>query len=206
MSKQNIVSISSADTPLSAPGQSPSDAWYLAAEADYKICRRFADSFDARLRRSLRSQRVGWERQEQPIYGILIPDPLRPSPAAGDDWYLYYVRGETLFRRSAKERVQRRMLVLPESTEDWAELLRQALRSEVFDVRYSVAPNHVNALGDREHTPSGYEFTLTAHGPNGPALSSLLLVGSGDTPEAAARDAANRWLGKRIEDKRIKET
>ena len=200
MSKHTSVSISRLDTPLSAPGQSPSDAWYLAAEADYKICRHFADSFDARLHRSLRSQRVGWERQEQPIYGILIPDPLRPSPAAGDDWYLYYVWGETLFRRSAKERAQRRMLVLPEATEDWAELLRQALRSEVFDIRYSVAPNHVNALGDMEHAPSGYEFTLTAHGPHGAVTSPLLLSGTGDTPEAAARDAARHWLGKRMEE------
>ena len=149
-----------------APGQSASDVWYQAAEADYRLCRRFADRFDARLPRSLRSQRVGWEREGKAVYGILIPDPLLPSPSTSDEWYLYYVWGETLFRRSEKERAQRKMLVLPEATEDWAELLRQALRDDVFDVRYSVAPHHVNALGETEHEPSGYEFTLSAHGPH----------------------------------------
>ena len=148
------------------PGQSASDVWYQVAEADYRLCRRFADQFDARLPRSLRSQRVGWEREGKAVYGILIPDPLLPSPSTGGEWYLYYVWGETLFRRSEKERSQRKMLVLPEATEDWAELLRQALRDDVFDVRYSVAPHHVNALGELEHEPSGYEFTLSAHGPH----------------------------------------
>ena len=151
-------------------------------------------SIDARLRRSLRSQRVGWEREGKAVYGILIPDPLLPSPATGNDWYLYYVWGETLFRRSEKERAQRKMLVLPEAAEDWAELLRQALREDVFDVRYSVAPHHVNAFGDVEHQPSGYEFTLSAHGPHSSVRSSLAVSGIGPTPEAAAREAVRRWL------------
>ena len=176
------------------PGQSAIDLWYQAAEADYRLCRRFADQFDARLSRSLRSQRVGWEREGKAVYGILIPDPLRLSPATGGEWYLYYVWGETLFRRSEKERTQRKMLVLPEATEDWAELLRQALRGEVFDVRYSVAPHHVNAFGDTENEPSGYEFTLTAHGPHAIVRSPLAVSGIGVTPEAAAREAARRWL------------
>ena len=194
MSKQNI-SISSPETlNCQALGQSPSDVWYQAAESDYKLCRRFADQFDARLPRSLRSQRVGWEREEKPVYGILIPDPLRPSPATGDEWYLYYVWGETLFRRSEKERAQRKMLVLPEATEDWAALLRQALRGEVFDVRYCIAPHYVNAFGETENEPSGYEFTLTAHGPHTVVRSSLAVSGLGATPEAAAREAARRWL------------
>ena len=173
------------------PGQSAVDLWYRAAAADYTLCRRFADKFDARLGRSLRSQRVGWEREEKPVYGILIPDPQ--MPATGGEWYLYYVWGETLFRRSEKERTQRKMLVLPEATEDWADLLRQALRDEVFDVRYSVTPHHVNALGETEHQPTGYEFILTAHGPHRVVRSSLA-SGIGVTPEAAAREAAGRWL------------
>ena len=201
MSKQNTVSkqrpfgISSPETlENQAPGQSAIDLWYQAAEFDYALCRRFADRYDARLRRSLRSQRVGWEREGRAVYGILIPDPLLPSPATGNEWYLYYVWGETLFRRSEKERAQRKMLVLPEATEDWAELLRQALREDVFDVRYAVAPHHVNAFGDVEHQPSGYEFTLTAHGPHSSVRSSLAVSGIGPTPEAAAREAARRWL------------
>ena len=190
-----LISISSPDVfDLAVAGQSAMDVWYTAAEADYALCRRFADTFDAKLSRSLRAQRVGWERDQKPVYGILIPDPL-PAANIGGDWYLYYVWGETLFRRTAKERAQRKMLVLPEAADDWAELLRQALSAEVFDVCYAVAPHHVNALGDYEHQPTGYEFTLTAHSPqSAPATSALLVSGTGPTPEAAARDAARRWL------------
>ncbi len=192
--KRQVVSISDPDL-LNTAGAwlSPTEAWYQAAEADYQLCRQFADTHDARLRRSLRAQRVGWEAGGKAVYGILVPDPLTSASASGE-WYLYYVWGETLFRRTEKERTQRKMLVLPEAAEDWAELLRQALRNEVFDVRYSVAPHYVNALGEREHLPSGYEFTLTAHGPHTTVTSTLALSGTGATPEAAARDAAQRWL------------
>ncbi len=193
--RKPLISVSSPEALEAVPGQSAIDVWYKAAEADYALCRRFADGFDARLPRSLRAQRVGWERDGKPVYGILIPDPV-PAAAAGTggDWYLYYVWGETLFRRTEKERAQRKMLVLPEATEDWAELLRQALRTEVFDVRYAVAPHHVNVLGDYEHTPCGYEFTLSAHGPQSAVTSALSVSGTGPTPEAAAHDAARRWL------------
>lgn len=189
------ISVSSPDVlDNPVPGQSAIDVWYKAAEADYTLCRRFADRFDARLPRSLRAQRVGWERKGKPVYGILIPDPLL-SAGAQSEWYLYYVWGETLFRRTEKERLQRKMLVLPEAAEDWAELLRQAHAAEVFDVRYTVAPHHVNALGDYEHAPTGYEFTLLAHGPQPAAVTSTLSIsGTGPTPEAAARDAARHWL------------
>ena len=193
--REPLISVSSPDVlDMPVPGQAASDVWYKAAEADYALCRRFAGQYEARLKRSLRAQRVGWEREGKPVYGILIPDPLLPAAGADGEWYLYYVWGETLFRRTEQERAQRRMLVLPEATEDWAELLRQALRTEVFDVRYSVAPHHVNALGDYEHAPCGYEFTLTAHGPQSSVTSTLSLSGTGATPEAAARDAARRWL------------
>jgi len=195
MTNQEIAGVSSSNALASLlPGQSPVDAWYQAAEADYRLCRRFADRFEARLRRSLRAQRVGWEREGKPVYGILIPDPLLPSPATSDEWYLYSVGGETLFRRTQKERTERKMLVLPEAAEDWAELLRQALSSEIFDVRYSVAPHHVNAFGDLENDPCGYEFLLTAHGPHASVSSALAVGGTGATPEAAAREAARRWL------------
>lgn len=190
------ISVSSPDVLGNpAPGQSAIDVWYKAAEADYMLCRRFADGFDARLPRSLRAQRVGWEREGKPVYGILIPDPLLSQAGTQGEWYLYYVWGETLFRRTEKERQQRKMLVLPEAAEDWAELLRQAHAAEVFDVRYTVAPHHVNALGDYEHVPCGYEFTLSAHGPQPAAVTSTLSIsGTGPTPEGAARDAARRWL------------
>lgn len=192
--RKPFISVSSPDVlDLPVPGQSAIDVWYKAAEADYALCRRFADEFDARLPRSLRAQRVGWEREQKPVYGILIPDPVLPS-ASGSEWYLYSVWGETLFRRTEKERTERKMLVLPEATEDWAALLRQALRTEVFDVRYFVAPHHVNALGDIENDPCGYEFTLSAHSPHAAVTSALAISGTGATPEAAARDAARRWL------------
>ncbi len=187
--KTPLLCISSPD--LTQPGQSAIDVWSKAAEADYALCRRFADGFGSRLPRSLRAQRVGWERDGRPVCGILIPDPL---PAGGGDWYIYYVWGETLFRRTEKERAQRRMLVLPEAAEDWAELVRQALAAEVFDVRFAIAPHHFDAFGDYAHAPSGYEFTLSAHGPQAAVTSALALSGTGPTPEAAARDAARRWL------------
>ena len=194
--RKPLISVSSPDVLDSpAPGQSAIDVWYKATEADYILCRRFADEFEARLPRSLRAQRVGWERGQKPVYGILIPDPLlAPTASTSGEWYLYYVWGETLFRRTGKERAERKMLVLPEATEDWAELLRQALRTEVFDVRYSVAPHHVNAFGELENDPSGYEFTLSAHSPHSAVTSTLAISGTGATPEAAARDAARRWL------------
>lgn len=191
--RKSFISVSSPDVlEAAAPGQSAIDVWYKAAEVDYALCRRFADEFDARLPRSLRAQRVGWERERKPVYGILIPDPQLPS--TGGDWYLYYVWGETLFRRTEKERAERKMLVLPEAAEDWAALLRQALRTEIFDVRYTVAPHHVNALGDYEHMPNGYEFALSAHSPQSVVTSTLSISGTGPTPEAAARNAACRWL------------
>ena len=105
--------------PTAAPQPSAVDAWHQAAEADYRLCRRFADGFDARLPRSGRSARVGWERDGRSVYGILLPDPLPAMQTPGGDWYLYYVWGETLFRRTRKERETLKMLVLPDGTDDW---------------------------------------------------------------------------------------
>ena len=63
------------------------------------------------------------------------------------------------------------MLILPESVEDWAELLRQVLRDIVFDIRFEVRPHFVNALGDVETVPVGYEFTLSNCAPQTAAAS-----------------------------------
>ncbi len=170
------------------------DRWHRAAESDYWLCRLFADRYEARLCLSLRSRRVGWEREGRRVYGILLPDALSSAGPADDAWYIYYVWGETLFRRTRKERETLRMLVMPDGVEDWAELLRQAVRREVFDVRYQVAPQYVNALGEVETEPSGYEFTLSAYAPPPAVTTPFEVAGMGETPEAAARDACCRWL------------
>ncbi len=174
------------------------DLWYQSAEADYRFFWHFADHFDARLGRSGRSARVGWERDGHSIYGILLPDPLASAHLTNDEWYLYYVWGETMFRRTRKEREALKMLVLPDSAEDWAELLRQALCDEVFNVRYEIKPHFINALGDVEMIPSGYEFRLSACAPPNASPSDFQIVGLGETPESAARCACLRWLRARF--------
>ena len=84
------------------------DRWHAQAEADYALCRAFADRHDAHLKRSLAGLRVGWEKMGHEAYGILLPDPL-PCAGSDDDWYLYYVWGEVLLRRTLTERSERRM-------------------------------------------------------------------------------------------------
>ena len=177
-----------------APPPSAVDRWHISAEADYKITRLFADRFDAKLVRTGHSQRVGWDRDGRNVYGILLPDPLPSAYAADDDWFIYYVWGETLFRRARREREKVGMLILPGGIEDWAELLRQAVRGEVFDVRWEMTPQYVNALGEVETTPAGYEFLLSACAPQNAATGKFHVSGMGGTPEAAARDACVRWL------------
>ena len=176
------------------------DIWHEAAENDYQLCRLLANEFDARLSRSRLSPRVGWERDGHGVYGILLPDPL--PTATGDDWYIYYVWGETMFRRTRKERENQQMLILPESVEDWAELLRQVLRDIVFDIRFEVRPHFVNALGDVETVPVGYEFTLSNCAPQTAAASDFQLSALADTPEglheksaAAIMSGAKRCFG-----------
>ena len=66
--------------------------------------RLLADRFGAVLRRTEHSQRVGWDRDGRSVYGILLPDPLPSAYATDADWFIYYVWGETLFRRTHKER------------------------------------------------------------------------------------------------------
>ena len=180
--------------PAAPAAPSEADRWHAAAVADYAPTRVFADRFDARLDRTERSRRVGWDRDGRSVYGLLLPDPLPADPRTGNDWYIYYVWGETLFRRTRRERDALQMLVLPDSAEDWAELLRRAVRETVFDVRWSVAPHFVNVLGEIETLPSGYEFTLSACAPPTAAAPDFAVSGLGETPDAAARDACLRWL------------
>lgn len=189
-----------------APQPSAVDRWHAAAEADYRLARLFADRFGAVLGRTEHSQRVGWDRDGRSVYGILLPDPLPSAHAAEDDWYIYYVWGETLFRRAHKEREKLGMLVLPSGAEDWAELLRQAVRRDVFDVRWEVAPQYVNVLGEVETAPSGYEFLLSAYAPPTAATGEFHVSSTGETPEAAARNACLRWLRRSIPDVSLTET
>ncbi len=176
-----------------APGETETDRWHTQAEADYALCRAFADRWDARLARSLGAQRVGWEKAGYAAYGILLPDPL-PRPGTGDDWYLYYVWGERLMRRTQAEREERRMIILADSVDDWAELLRQAIRHLVVDSRYEVIPDYTDALGETEDVPDGFRFRLFAHAPGAVRPSDFAVTGRGKSPQAAARDACRRWL------------
>lgn len=184
--------LSSRSAPTALP-PSAVDRWHTSAEADYRLARLYADRFDACLDRTERSQRVGWDRDGRSVYGILLPDPL-PSAPLTDDWYIYYVWGETLFRRTRREREKLGMLVLPDGVEDWAQLLRRAVRDHIFDVRWALTPQYVNALGEVETVPSGYEFILSACAPPTAAVCAFRAAGIGETPEAAARDACLRWL------------
>ncbi len=180
--------------PSSVPisGETETDHWHAEAEADYALCRTLADQHQARLERSFLSQRVGWEKAGHAAYGILLPDPL-PRAGTEDEWYLYYVWGETLLRRTAAERTDRRMLILAESVDDWAELLWQALRPLVGDCRYEVVPDYSDALGETEDVPDGFVFRLFAHAPGAVRPSELCVTGRGETPRSAARDACRRW-------------
>lgn len=183
-----------------APLPGDVDRWHTSAEADYTLARLFADRFKARLDRTEHSRRVGWDRAGRNVYGILLPDPLPPAHLTDDDWYIYYVWGEALFRRTRAEREKVSMLVLPDCVEDWTELLRRAVRGDVFDVRWGVSPQYVNAMGESETVSSGYEFTLSACAPPTAAACAFDLVGVGDTPDAAARNACRRWLAARLPD------
>ncbi|MBV9849283.1 MAG: hypothetical protein JO250_06310 [Armatimonadetes bacterium] len=176
------------------------DLWLKAAGQDYRLCRAFADRFRAGLPRSLRSQRVGWERAGQPGYALLVPD-IRPATSLGsDEWYLYSVTGEAFFRWTHAQRQRMKALVLADCVEDWAELLRQAVRERVFEMRYEVTPQYLNALGEYEAAPVDYLFSLLAYAPRPASAAPFEVFGSGLTPEAAARDACLSWLQEQCPD------
>ena len=184
-----IFALSSVQT----SSETETDCWHAQAEADYALCRVFADRHAAYLKRSGAGLRVGWEKMGRAAYGILLPDPL-PCAGSDDDWYLYYVWGEVLLRRTLAERSERQMIVLAESVDDWAELLQQALRPSLGDNRYEVVPDYSDALGETEDVPCGFWFRLIAHAPGAVRLSDLNVTGRGETPRAAARDACFHWL------------
>lgn len=187
------LSCVSAPLPQIAPPRREAEQWQRVAEADYRLCRAFAQQFGAYLPRCLRSQRVGWELFGHPHCALLLPDTRLDG--SDDEWYLYYVSGESLFWRGRVQRAQIGMIVLAESADDWANLLRQALRSEVFDARYTVTPDYVSEMGDWGHVASGFIFTLDTYAPQASSGSARrLAAGTGATPEEAARDACRGWL------------
>ena len=184
----------SAPLPDGPPTPTTAERWQRAAEADFRLCRAFAHRFHARLPRTLRSRRVGWEVYGFPHCALLVPDAARPETLADDEWNFYYVHGESFFRRGRAARAELGMLILADSVEDWAELLRQALSDRIFDVRYAVTPDYFNELGEIEAVPSGAIFTLEACAPPDAHASPFRLTGAGHTPEAAAREACRLWL------------
>ena len=189
-------SVSSPNLPSSRAGSlTVTDLWHQAAAADDALCRRFARDFGARLPRTLRSQRVAWVRRGQPGYGLLLPDYLSGPQLNAGDWCIFYVWGESLFHRSLAERERLEMLVLAESVDDWAELLRQALPGPASDVRYRVTPQYLDAFGEVQAAASGWQFALeTCAPPSAVCVAPVQMTGTGGTPEAAARNACRRWL------------
>jgi hypothetical protein len=167
--------------------------WLRDAEADYRLCREFARRYGARLGDARPGRRVGWELFGHVHCALLLPDSL-PDDQTDGAWYLYYVFGESLFRRSAAQRAQMDMLLMAESTDDWAALLRQALHERVFDVRCTVTPDYINAFGETELAATGFVFTLEACAPGDACVSPCRIAGTGATPEDAARDACRYWL------------
>ena len=104
--------------------------WQEAAALDDALCRAFARRFGARLPHT-RHAAGAWPgcARARRTTACCCPTPLAGTWHKGaDDWYLYYVWGESLFRRSRAERERMEMLILAESADDWAELMRQALR------------------------------------------------------------------------------
>ena len=182
-----------ASSPLTYLGETETDRWHAEVKVDYELCRILADQHGSRLERSAGAQRVGWEKAGHTAYGILLPDPLLRA-GTEDEWYFYYVWGETLLRRTSTERAERRMLVLAESVDDWAELLRLALRPIVGDSRYEILSDYTDALGETEDVPDGFIFRLFAHAPGAVRPSDLCVTGHGRTPREAARDACRHWV------------
>lgn len=191
----NTLSVSvSAPLPDGPLSPTTAERWRRAAEADFRLCRDLAERFHARLPRTLRSRRVGWEVYGFPHFALLVPDAARPETLAADEWNFYYVQGESFFRRDRAARAELGMIILADSVEDWAELLRQALSDRIFDVRYTVAPDYLNELGEIESVPSGAVFTLEAYAPPDAHAAPFRIAAAGRTPEAAAREACRLWL------------
>ena len=173
--------------------QFSAECWHEQAQADAALCRAFDERLNARLERSWRCQRVSWERMGHDVFGLLLPDPL-PQGGDNNEWFIYYPWGEMMLRRTAEERRLSRMIILAESADDWAALLRMALHDQIVDSRYEITPDYTDALGETENVPCGYLFSLFAHVPCAVQVSDFQLLGRGETPAAAARDACRLWL------------
>jgi len=169
------------------------DVWFEIAEEDNRICRLFERRHNARLSRSSRSQRVAWEVHGENCFGVLLPDLRPPLSLKADEWYLFHVSHELLLHRSIVERELVQMIILPETAEDWVELLRQSTSHMVFDLRFEVTPQYINALGEIDNSRCGFQIVIEAYAPN-TNCRGLCLSGIGGTPEAAARDACCKWL------------
>lgn len=177
------------------------DLWRQTAGADYRLCRAFARVFEARLSRSLRCQRVGWETENGPAFALVLPNSQFMSYVRDDEWSFYYVEGATVFHRTSGERARVEMLLLPDGADDWAALLGQALRKDVCATRYEITPHHINSLGEMDSEPMGYVFALEACiPPQAVSVLPLALTGTGSTPEEAARTACLHWLDKQLPD------
>jgi hypothetical protein len=189
-----MVDISEPVEPLlRSPSSSTGDLWFQTAECDYGLCREFALRFGAKLKRSLRGQRVGWEGSGHPRYAILLPD-LRPPLIPGqDEWYLFSPSHEHTEHYTVAERERSQMIILAETAEDWMELLRQSLHDDVLDLRYDIVPDYLDPLGEISVTACGYEITVRACGPQG-ICDCFVLSAVGATPGAAAREACLRHL------------
>ena len=181
------------DPLLSSPACAPADLWFAAAVEDYWLSRAFDRLYSARLVRSSRSRRIAWEHNGQPEFGILLPDLYPQISRARDDWYIYRPGSEVLSHRSAADRQRDHALILPDSVEDWVELLQLALREDIFDLRFAVSPSYVSLLGDIENSRWGFEIVIAAFAPAGCA-TSFYLTATGSTPEAAARESCRQWI------------
>ena len=174
--------------------------WRIAAETDYALCRKFADKHQARLPRTLRSQRIGWEGIVGKNFGVLLPnsslddDEPRRWHREKDAWRIYIRSSNNIVPLSHAERERFRMLVLPDAAEDWIELLRMATRETLYDIAYDVSPVFMDDSGEPTQDRTGYFVQAVGSAPSACSILRLDACGFGETPESAARDLCRRWL------------
>lgn len=191
-----------------AGGVPAADLWLQEARADYALCAAFARHFDARVPRAPRAPRaprVAWHLKgdakndvKDVRFLLLVPDVLPPAALRDDEWYFYSVLNESPLRRTRAEREEARALILAESADDWADLLRQAVRGQVFDIEYSVTPQYVDALGEYDLSALGFLFQARAFAPQAASVAPFSVHGSGATPAEAARAACRAWLARAL--------
>ncbi len=172
----------------------------MTAVTDYALCRQLADKHQARLPRTLRSQRVGWDNATGKNFGVLLPnsslddDEPRRWHREKDVWRIYIRSSDSIVPLSHVERERYRMLVLPDAAEDWIELLRMAMREMLYDIAYDVSPVFVDDSGEPTRERTGYFVQAVGAAPSARPTLRLDACGFGQTPESAARDLCRRWL------------